>query len=484
MTTPGLNHDNNSIFTRRRDIVYQFCCTAPSDKPIWRVMGIAFALGCFAHLLIADTWQLSWIVPDIFLLTGAIIVLLRPCALGFILCIPGLLWPLLFLRDQLTQSVLLLLFSTSAATALLLPRFSIKDAIQTWRLILVSTYALATLHKLNTDFLNPSTSCANYGWSEILHTWDIPALTHISSPLFFDALPGIVIATEALLTTLYLLRLRRLAWTLAIAFHLPLTMTMAPAFFFVMMIGHIAWAEEEDLTHIKKLTQSHPKTLAIILCTSLIPGGFSLALTRITPEPSMVVRELMIWALLGLSLSWPITSTWGSFLQRKKSILTRPSPLAMITGGFILLHSVLLPYTGKKMHHAGAMLSNLRTDAGCWNSIVFPESMRLTDDYIRVNSVYFHHPGHDPEYEQLLTQQLWSPPQLRQMQRNWCAPHNRPFFLQGTFKNRTFTIEDLCALQPHELPFKDAGILNLELFPDALRFQKNLQRACPQKCIH
>ena len=110
--------------------------------------------------------------------------------------------------------------------------------------------------------------------------------------------------------------------------------------------------------------------------------------------------------------------------------------------------------------------------------------MRLTDDYIRVNSVYFHHPGHDPEYEQLLTQQLWSPPQLRQMQRNWCAPHNRPFFLQGTFKNRTFTIEDLCALQPHELPFKDAGILNLELFPDALHFQKNLQRACPQKCIH
>jgi hypothetical protein len=128
------------------------------------------------------------------------------------------------------------------------------------------------------------------------------------------------------------------------------------------------------------------------------------------------------------------------------------------------------------------MVSNLRIDKGCWNHVVVPEQVRLTDDYIRVDEVYFGAPGRNDEYEDIVVRQLWSPPQIRQMRRNWCHPDARPFYLRGEFRGRDFLIEDLCDGKP--LPFEDAGMFGVEVFGDYLRFQKNLERECPQACIH
>lgn len=449
-------------------------------------MGGAYFLGAAAHLLIADTWQWSWLVPDLFLLAGALTVLFRPCALGYALCLPGLLWPLLFLRDQLTQSVLLTLFAASALLALLLPQRPIRAAQQTWRMILVSTYGVATLHKINRDFLDPTYSCANYGVEEIFATWHLPHSLYTDLYLngLHDFLPWMILATESALVLLYLLRLRRLAWLLAIVFHIPLTMTMAPAFVFVMAVGHAAWCEQEDVDHVRRVFTAPSKKSVVLLAASLAMGVGSLLLAKRLPEPSMMVRELFIWFALGVCMSFALDGGLHAFLHRAPPHHTRPSRLTIVFGVMFLINAVVFPYTGRKMQHAGAMLSNLRIDQGCWNSLVFPESLRTSEDYLRVEEVYFKAPGVAPEYERLLREQLWSPPQLRQMQRHWCAPSRRPFFLRGSWQGEPFLIEDLCTIGPDALPFPQDGVLGVEIFPDALRFQKNLQRACPQKCIH
>ena len=336
---------------------------------------------------------------------------------------PGLLYPLVALRDQLTQSVLLLMFALSAALALLLKRFDWRAAQQTWRAILVSTYALAALHKLNVDFLDPAVSCATYGWQEIERTWHLEPLAAPLGALLYELLPALVIATEALIAALYLARFRRLAWALALAFHLPLTLTMAPAFAFVMLAGHAAWCEPRDLEQARELWTTRRAKGAAVAALSAIGAAASVALARHAVEWSAAAREALLWALFGLSLSWPGAQ---AFLDRQPSPLKEGvSRLTIIALALFWLNG-LSPYTGRQVQHAGAMLSNLRVDEGCWNSLLVPEAARLSDDYIRVEEVYFNAAGVDPEYEALLREHLWSPPQLRQMQRNWCAPRRRP----------------------------------------------------------
>ena len=116
----------------------------------------------------------------------------------------------------------------------------------------------------------------------------------------------------------------------------------------------------------------------------------------------------------------------------------------MLIVALYVLHG-LTPYLGVQYQHAGAMLSNLRIDEGCWNSAVVPESVRITDDYVRIDDVYFRKPGLNAEYEEIVRTQLWSPPQILQMRRNWCRDESRPLFLSGTFRGETWTIYDLCA---------------------------------------
>lgn len=461
---------------RWRDRLARLLLAAP-DERLWRAMARAYALACLCHLLIADAWQLSWLAADLVLLSGALILVWRACALGYLLALPGLLYPLLFLRDQLTQSVLLALFAASAALALLLPRTSWRQARASWRLITTSTYTVATLHKLNRDFFDPQVSCATYGFDEVLRYWQLPPAWLTDHAALATALPYVIVLTEASIALLYLLRLRRLNWLLILLFHLPLTLVMAPAFVFVMLAGHSAFLEESDLDHARAWLLA-PRRAAGLLLVASLATALSLWRASVLPEWSMWPRELLIWLLIALCL------TFGAAILARAPRQARALHGLPIAMGFLFWINALSPYSGRQYQHAGAMLSNLRIDAGCWNSLILPEAARSTDDYIRVDEVYFGEPGRDPEYEAVLRDHLWSPPQLRQMQRNWCAPSRRPFALRGTWRGAPLHIEDLCSAPPEALPFSADGIFGVELFPDALRFQKNLARACPQRCIH
>jgi hypothetical protein len=274
---------------------------------------------------------------------------------------------------------------------------------------------------------------------------------------------------------------------LAAAFHIPITLTMAPAFAMVMLPGHLAFVRPEDDLQWAKRTLPHLKVFGL---TTVVATGASLAAHGGLPELSMIAKEALLWFFL-ITLVWafpPWTRhAWVGGAETlntdrdsgARAALLRAAPW-LFCGLFLL--NALTPYLGVQFQHTAAMLSNLRIDDGCWNHYVMPESGRLREDYVRIDTVWFGEPGRVEEYEGIVLEQLWSPPQMLQMRRNWCRDEIRPLHIEGTFRGRRFTVEDLCTDEP--LPFPDDGIFDVALFPDFLRYQKNLMRECPQRCIH
>lgn len=449
----------------------------------YRLVVWCFALGSFAHLWLADAWQADWLVANLFYAVGLLLLVTTRSAAGWILCAVGLVIPLFFLRDQLTQSVILLLWSCCGAIAMFF-RSKIDARAEhalfaVFRIITALTYGFATLHKINRDFLEPDTSCAVYGVDEL---WVYYGLGELNIGPLLDAVPFAALVLEGGICVAFLLGRHRIAWLLAPLFHLPITLTMAPAFAFVMLPGYLAFMTDEDREHLRaEWKQSGIKIIPIAACllaASLVAHGS-------LPEITMIPKEGLIWILLLF-----VWKTFHPFQRGDRSPFRKfrhdlPQGRWRIlpaAAGVIFVVNCLTPYTGLQYQHAAAMLSNLRIDQGCWNSYVFPESVRLREDYIRIDRAYFKEPGFLTEYENIAKEQLWSPPQIRQMRRNWCKESLRPIYLEAKFRGELFVIEDLC--EPDPLPFTSSGFFGVELFPDALRFQKNLMRECPQACIH
>jgi len=465
--------------------------------PIYRLVVWCFVVASACHLWLADAWQLEWLFADLLYLAGLGFLVWRGAFAGWVLSALGLLVPLLFHRDQLTQSLYLLLVASGGAAATGRaawrvvvggeplpdggdegPSESLRGFLRTVQWLAILVYAFAFFHKLNAEFLDPHYSCAIYGLGEVTDYWNLPAIE--MSAQVGVAVPVAILLAEGGIAALHLLRYRRIAWTLAVAFHIFLTFTMAPAFVFVMAVGHAAFVTREDLEAFRETLERRGPVLmvaaAVVTVASLRQHGA-------LPEYTMIPREFLLWGVLALLLTafppWTKRAWTRCPVDRPTSGFARAMPPA-----FALLFTMncVTPYLGWQYQHTAAMVSNLRIDRGCWNHLVVPESLRRQDPYIRFEDVYFGEPGRDPEYEQVVLEQLWSPPQIRQMRRNWCSPENRPFYLAGTYNGEPFEIEDVCAGEP--LPFGEFRVFGVAIFGDFLRFQKNLMRGCPQTCIH
>jgi hypothetical protein len=460
-----------------------------------RVVTWMFIIGSVSHLLLGDAWQGEWLMANLIYVAGLVLLAWRGAVAGWMLCAIGLLAPLLFMRDILTQSMIMLFWSLVACVGLGYDAYQRGEQdpskrpddgglgewvmLDAFRGITIATYLLAAFHKFNHDFLNPTFSCANYGLVELVDYWGFSEA--IIPGWLAAAAPALVLAAEVSIPMLHLVGRRHLAWLVAVLFHIPLTLTMAPAFAYVMFAGHAAFLTSGDLRRIRDAARSK-----YILAAALgaVFTAASIWLHGEARDWTFVVREWWIWTLaVGLLAVFPLWSRqiWRPGDEQPASPSGRARMWAGVAIALFVLNG-LTPYLGIQYQHAGAMVSNLRIDKGCWNHVVVPEQVRLTDDYIRVDEVYFGAPGRNDEYEDIVVRQLWSPPQIRQMRRNWCHPDARPFYLRGEFRGRDFLIEDLCDGKP--LPFEDAGMFGVEVFGDYLRFQKNLERECPQACIH
>lgn len=434
----------------------------------YRCYARLFAVGALFHLLLPDAHQPGWLVPDLLLGLGALWLLWRPPHRGpaFVLawacCGLGTLTPLLLLGDALTQSVIMTLHA--GAMLALLPRGE-GHAMAALRWLTLAVYAVAAFHKLNTDFLDPAVSCATGGVALLADNWSLPlapaALRAVWPPLF--------LAVEVGLVALFAWR-PMLGVLLGLAMHIPLTIVFAPAFAWVMIPGWVALLRDDELRSIASAARARWRRVLILGAT---PATLSAALyfrDHWVPYPAWQLAEVGLWLFAAAAL---VAVFAHPSLLRSRGAWTESATRLALLPAAAMIALAATPYLGLQFHHAGAMLSNLRIDAGCWNHLLVPESVRLREPYVRLDDVRVHGDVPAPEaLAALATERLWHPASVRAAIARWCAAGAGPLTLDLRYRGVRRHFEDACRA--------DLGL------PDQPRglFQTNLERACPQRCIH
>jgi len=466
-----------------------FLLASPTTSLRYRLYCRAFSAASAIHLLLPDALDEAWLTPNAAYWLGAALIAGNGCALGWLLAAVGLGAPLLFLGDQLTQSVYLLACACSALVCFVGPgagrpgrlEESLPAAVGT---LTVGVYAIAALHKLNSGFFDPQLSCANGGLAILADNWALP----LPSAAMTAALwPPVFLVVEASVVVLLVVR-PVFGMMLAAAMHIPLTIVFAPSFAFTMISGWVCLLREDEVAHLLG-TMRRRYRLIVGIGAVLGIGSFGLYLVRHwVVYPWWSFKEGLLWVLL----AWLVVG-WGDGRQSREGsedaprahLFRTPFPTS-ITGrhgralagvvGAVWVLNALTPYTGLRYHQAGAMLSNLRIDEGCWNSAIFPEAMRISDPYVRIDEVEVGGSASDQgELEATFLNSLWNRGSLERQREHACRWGGRPISIAGTYAGEAFAVTDLC-----ETPWP----LGQPPLPHARGFQENLSRECAQACIH
>ena len=429
----------------------------------------ALAIGSLVHLTLPDIRQESWTFPALLEGLGALLLLWRPMPLGFLLSCLGTLWPLLFLRDVLTQSMLLTWMAALGMMGGLSIRLDILSAV---RWITAGTYWLAALHKLNRDFFDPDISCAHHGLEALRNHWS-------NMPFPADVGVELSIALIALEFIMGILIIGRSIWVwpVGVAFHLPLTVTLAPAFAFVMFSGYASALTGRQLVVLRSCWRHHRSSILIAGCASALIESL---LTHKTFDFGVALKVAVMGSLLWWSIIAIAFCRSRIYARRIRVHLwgqRRSRRIIMLVFLLWVLHG-LTPYFSLQYQHTAAMLSNLRIDEQCHNSLVFSPALATPDPYIRINEAEFRN-GLRARRVEVLKAGLWSVPALATMHRNWCIEELRPIRLVGRWYNRDFVIADLC--DPDW--YRSIGLADTR-WSGFQRFQKNLLRRCDAPCVH
>ena len=422
----------------------------------YRLWSRVSLLGVLAHLTLPDALVWSWLPANLLLLGGALAIALYPrthfgATLGFVASALGLLWPLVLLGDQLTQSVYMLF----VVVAGLLCRKDEGAFFGAVRLLTLGVYAGAIFHKMNADFFDPAVSCASGGLVVLSEMWSLPLAPDFLAPVW----PFAFAASELSLVGLFVFR-PRIALPFAALLHIPLTIIFAPSFAWVMIPGWIAFMREEDLKAWAKIVRA--KRVPILAAGV---AGFGICTSFYFQDhwvlyPAWQFKELALWVTAAGLI---VASFRGPRIARGAWSEAGVSKTAWALFALFIANAAT-PYLGLQFHHAGAMLSNLRIDEGCWNHLLVPESVRIREPYIRVEAPDAHDEAR-AEFEAA----LWHDASLHEAVQRHCAQH-APLPLTIRAGGEPRVLADACEA---ELPRGRVGL-----------FQTNLERECPQACVH
>lgn len=440
----------------------------------------AYALACAVRLSLPDALQEEWLLPGLVYWLGIGLLAFNGCVAGWLLCAIGAAVPIFTLSDQLTQSAYLLWCAVAALACWVggaagrVERLDLGLATAV-RLGTMLVYASASLHKLNVDFFDPAMSCANGGLALLLeqaNAAELASWLNIESPWW----PRLFVVFE--LGVVLLMWLRPAVGVLAAAaLHLPLTIIFAPSFVFTMMSGWVCFFSAEQLRLLWRRWRRRWRQIVVV---GLALFGISRVLffsNRWNTDPDWCLKEAILWLLfVGLFDAITMTRTnnrWGG-----RGVWTRRAPISRRLTVLVLLFvaNSLTPYVGIQFHHTGAMLSNLRIDAGCYNSLLFPESARLFDPYVRIDSIGFKAHRATAGSAAHVTARLWSVSALWRARQRWCRVHTEALPMAGMHDGRSFTVTDFCG--------ETGWVFGEPRMSGMRRFQTNLMRKCPQRCIH
>ncbi len=348
-----------------------------------------------------------------------------------------------------------------------------------------SVYFLAALHKINQGFLLTDQSCALHGVGVVVDYFSMPeTINFFAKDLMIGPIKvvALVVVLWELALAYFVLRQHLIAVMIAVPFHLPLTLTIAPAFGLVMFSGLAFCFKTEQLIFKKEQEKTPEKTLEkpykLLLYFVLIASTFIFVCSRKWPD-LLAYLKVCIY-LSAMFLAFYSLKTPQVYASHTRIDLKSKSQIIPI---FFLLHGLIFPYLGIEMQHSGAMLSNLRIDPPCHNSLIFPKL--AVDPYFYLDEVRFAQiqTGEPAQRAQIMQNTLWNWTAFHTMRTNWCGSDLEPIFFRGHYQGQNFEIQNLCEMGALEHLGSQLKIGKWEL-PQWQRFQKNLTKNCQEACVH
>jgi hypothetical protein len=437
-----------------------------------------FAIASAFRLTLPDALQASWLVPAGLHWLGAALLAYNGCFLGWVMCAVGSATPLLLLQDQLSQSTYLC-FCALAALLFFCGKREQRVArletnfIATVRGLTVLLYVLAAVHKLNHSYLNPAVSCANEG---------LRVMAANSAKVFPDVLlrsfesgawPTLHLVVEFGIPLLFLFR-PALGVLLATLMHLPLTIIFAPSFAFTISSGWLCFFSPQDFRSWLVAARKHAKWIALAAASCTLLSRWLLFEGRWQQDPEWCIKEALFWCVL--FTAWVALPTAGLLNVRSLSPPFRSLTLRGALFCAVFVANGLTPYLGVQFQHTAAMLSNLRIDDACYNSVLFPEALRLYDPYVRLERLEFAPHRSTPDASAAFIDRLWEPNALHRAREGWCRVHPEPLPAAGSYRGQRFEVPDLCA--PGAWPLPEPWL------PGFRRYQVNLTKGCNRRCLH
>lgn len=252
---------------------------------------------------------------------------------------------------------------------------------------LLVMYFFGVFHKINSDFLNPETSCAVTLWR------DMPKpLSLIDNPaMHYMAIYGTFIIEGILIAMLFNRRTRHLAVVGGILFHLLLAMSnyaMYISFTTLAIALHCLFLNEDSALRIQnssfmqgvKKRVMNPVYLltVIILIMVLVVAGF--------------FRQYTIVTLLMLPILLPFCYAIIRYGASDKPLLSMANRLSSRTIGSALtalfFMNCWMPYLGLKSAQTVNMFANIRLEAGVSNHLVMrkaPRPFKYLEDVVTID---------------------------------------------------------------------------------------------------
>jgi hypothetical protein len=277
------------------------------------------------------------------------------------------------------------------------------------RIELLVLYLFAVVHKLNTDFLAPATSCATDHYALIAkHAAFLPT----GSVVAYSAIYGTLVVETAIPLLLVFRRTRLFGVLLGAAFHLGLVLNPAHVFFdftsmlfamYFLFVPYDFWGALRVLPLRWKAGQwvrsrlDGGKLRVVARRSALVIGVLLITayLLRLAPNDPLVINALQESVRALFLLYGGAAIAIFLLVARRRNVvgetrgldrLAPPNALGLALPALVFFNG-MNPYLGLKTDSSFSMFSNLRTEGGVTNHLFIPTSLQVAtyqDTLVRV----------------------------------------------------------------------------------------------------
>ncbi len=376
-----------------------------------------WAMTQFLDLLCFPKWVFE--PTGIALFVASVAVLAKPSSSGRFLAMCGLNLAYLWVQSPITPNHILfegfvnvVILGVALRHSRLRPKALARstvfsEAAPVLRMLLLSLYFFAFLHKLNWDFLTPATGCAGFMLKGLAE--QIPI---VPTGMFMKtaAIWATLLVEGGIPILLLFPRTRLAALPIAWAFHFMLSFHPRPGIYAfssmvfaqltlflpatfleglerLPLVQRFQAAMEYGRRHLARLLLIGALAAAVG-AIALLLSGFDIHGTGLTLLPRSI--GMALWIPYALGLLALFIFAWSKTSLTTAAPLLKPawrSPAIVVVGLFAL--NCFAPYLGFQTLRTMSMFSSIRTEGGRSNHLFIPSSFQMTslqDDLVQLVS--------------------------------------------------------------------------------------------------